>query len=372
MMNLAVPLFALSLNASSTEIGMIRGMMGIGDFLVVLIAGILVDYFGTRAMYITACISSALCILAISQSFSPLMLLILMVFYGIVRSFRTTALNADFFKHMHTIGITYSGWYRGSTTFGIAFIGPTLGGIVIAYLAYTEYFIFTSMFLLIPLLTMYFLHTNGSDTNDLMVMSKPGSIIDSIKYYPVILKNRIFLLVSSAECCSGSFYNVFITFITVLVVHVLGQPPGIAALLISLRGLSQVFVMVFCGNLLYKNHNQLIIISFLMLIVSVILLGVTQEIFILGIATTINGAFSGLISLIKFTDIGSINGEKGKIAGLSTFTGCFGSILGPLFGGIIADIYGIQNMFLAFIPLFLLITIIFLKEEWQVQKEKSC
>ena len=63
------------------------------------------------------------------------------------------------------------------------------------------------------------------------------------------------------------------------------------------------------------------------------------------------GVFSGLMTLVTFTNIGSIEGEKGKIAGMFTFGGSFGTILGPIAGGILADIYDIQVMFLAFIPI---------------------
>jgi len=44
MMNFIIPVYALSLNATSTEIGLIKGISGIGDLLVVLPAGFLVDY----------------------------------------------------------------------------------------------------------------------------------------------------------------------------------------------------------------------------------------------------------------------------------------------------------------------------------------
>ena len=89
-----------------------------------------------------------------------------------------------------------------------------------------------------------------------------------------------------------------------------------------------------------------------MLIGGIVLLGVSSNVLVLGLASIIIGAFSGLLTLITFTNIGTIEGEKGKIAGMSSFAGCFGTILGPLFGGIIADIWGTQMMFLAFIPFF--------------------
>jgi MFS family permease len=362
MMNLIVPLFALSLDATSTEIGMIRGMMGIGDFLIVLPAGFLVDHFGSRKMYKVACVFGALTIIIISLSGSPWLLLLLMVVYGVARSFRTTALNADFFQHMNAIGIEKGGWFKGSTSLGIAFIGPLLGGIAAVYLGYSEYFLFTSLFLLVPLLVLYIGNANGIGAGEPVHLSGSGGFTASLPYYRQLLKNRVFVSATATDCFNTAFYNTFITFITVLVVHDFGLSPWIAAVLIALRGMAQVLVVLFCGRLLYGNHNRLYLGSFVMTILGILLLGLSSNLLVLGIATTIIGAFSGLMTLVTFTNIGSIDGEKGKIAGMFTFGGSFGTILGPIAGGILADIYNIQIMFLAFIPIFGIIAIYYFLE----------
>jgi len=83
MMNFIIPVYALSLNATSAEIGLIKGFTGIGDLLIVLPAGFLIDYFGSKKMYSVSCIFGSLIIISISFATNASFLLLIMLFYGI-------------------------------------------------------------------------------------------------------------------------------------------------------------------------------------------------------------------------------------------------------------------------------------------------
>ncbi len=78
----------------------------------------------------------------------------------------------------------------------------------------------------------------------------------------------------------------------------------------------------------------------------------SRDIFQISIASVVLGISSGLITLITFTQIGNIEGEKGKIAGIFSFGFAMGSIIGPTLGGMIGDFFSVQAIFLSFIPLF--------------------
>ncbi len=154
MMNFIIPVYALSLNATSTEIGMIKGFSGIGDILVVLVAGFIVDYLGSRKTYSVSCICSAVIIMLLSLAASPKILLLTMIFYGVARTFRTTSLSAAFFQNMNTIGVKKAGWYKGSMTIGSALLGPMIGGIAAVALSFNSYFLITGAILIIPLMVI--------------------------------------------------------------------------------------------------------------------------------------------------------------------------------------------------------------------------
>ena len=349
MVNFILPLFALSLDATTTEIGLIKGMMGVGDLLIVLPAGFLIDHFGSKKMYTLACIFGAFMIVVMSYASTPFMLLGIMVIYGISRSLRTTSLNASFFRNMTAIGIKKGGWFKGGMTIGAAFIGPLLGGIAILYLGFPGFFVFASAFLLVPLIIVYLVANGNNSTN---VPTGTNSLGDTFRYYRLLLKNRLLVSATMTECMNTAFFMTFSTFITVLIVKDFGLSPGIAAILISLRGAAQILVVFFCGRLLYGNHNHLYMFSYVMTILGLILFGTSSNLGILALAAILIGAFSGLMTTLTFTNVGSIEGEHGKIAGIFAIGTGFGAVFGPVYGGIIGDVFGVQDIFLAFIPLF--------------------
>ncbi len=349
MMNFIIPIYALSLNASSTEIGMIKGFSGIGDLLVVLPAGFIVDYLGSRKTYSVSCVCSAVIIMFLFLAATPKLLLLMMIFYGVARTFRTTSLSAAFFKDMNTMGARKAGWYKGSMTIGSSFIGPMIGGIAAIAISFNNYFILTGAFLLIPLMVVNARsnHRIGSYAKT-QNNSMNHSIIDSSNHYKSLTKNRILVGATVKDGLNTAFFMTFTAFITVFVIRDLGLSPGIAAALISIKGVSTLLVVFFGGAYLRRNNNRLYLFAYITTILSLLLLGIGTDTVQLGIASFINGVGTGIISLINFTEVGSIDGEKGKIAGFFSLGHGVGAIMGPTLGGIIGDVYGVQAIFLAF------------------------
>ena len=66
----------------------------------------------------------------------------------------------------------------------------------------------------------------------------------------------------------------------------------------------------------------------------------------------------GLINLVTSSRIGKMEGEKGKIVALFAASVGAGISLGPMLGGLVGQYLGTQNIFLTFIPLFLLLVIL--------------
>ena len=346
LMNLILPIYALSLNATSTEIGMIKGFSGLGDLLVVLPAGFIVDYLGSRKTYSVSCICSALIIISLSFAATPRLLIFMMLFYGIARTFRTTSLSAAFFKNMNAIGVEKAGWYKGSMTIGSSFIGPLIGGIAAIAISYEEYFILTGAFLLLPLMVVNARSNHGIGS---FVRSRNNGLIDASNHYRSLTKNRILVSATIKNGLNSGFFNTFSAFITVLVIKELGLSPGIAAAMLSIKGVATLFAVMFGGAYLQKNNNGLYLFAYVTTIFSLLLLGMGTDIVQLGAASLINGIGTGIISLITFSEVGSIDGEKGKIAGFFNLGNGIGSIIGPTVGGIIGDLYGVQAIFLTFV-----------------------
>lgn len=349
MVNFIIPIYGLYLHASSVEIGLIRGLSGIGDLLLVLPAGLLIDYFGSKKTYTVSCTIGAIMTVVLSLAGTPWMLIFMMIFYGMARSVRTTSLNASFFKYMNVIGAKKGGWYKGSMTIGSQFFGPLIGGALAVVISFTNYFMLTSMFLLVPLFIV------GGKGDDLMLKAseKEPELSGALKYYGLLLKNKVLLLATVTECVNSAFFTTFSTFITIMIIEDVGLAVAVAAMLISLRGVANIVVVFFCGRLLDLNNNYLYFISFVMTAIGLLFLGTSTQIPLLMLGAVIIGLSSGISTLITFTQVGGIDGEKGKIAGIFSFGQKIGTIAGPVLGGIIAELIGVHAIFLFFIPLFL-------------------
>ena len=359
MINFIIPLYALSLDATSTEIGLIRGMMGVGDLLIVLPAGFLVDHFGSRRMYSVSTCIGLVTILLLTLAKSPGMLLWMIVFYGIARTLRTTSLNASFFKNITVIGIKKGGWFKGAVIIGVSFLGPLISGVALLYMGYSDFFLFSCLFLLAPLAGLWlFARINGRDP--VPVPSYAPGIIETAGYYRRLVQNRLLVSATLTECMNSAFFITFTAFITIFIVKDLGLSAGVAAILISLRGGASILSLLFGWRFLYRDHTGLCLISFLMTIVGLIMIGISSDITIIAVASVILGTFSGLMTLVTFTDVGNIEGEKGKISSIFIIGSSAGGIIGPVLGGMIGDTFGIQAIFLAFIVPFLLIALFYL------------
>ncbi len=191
---------------------------------------------------------------------SPKLLLLAMVFYGMVGTFRSTSLSAAFFKNMKNIGARKAGWYEGSMTIGGSFIGPIIGGIVAVGMEFANYFAFTSIFLLAPLIVVFSSTSHRDDPPDKL---KNSSLFDASNHYKSLTKNGTLMSATIIQSLNTAFFITFTTFITVLVIRDLGLSPVIAAMLISLNGGARIFVLFFCGQLLRRNNNNLYLFSFI-------------------------------------------------------------------------------------------------------------
>jgi len=110
--------------------------------------------------------------------------------------------------------------------------------------------------------------------------------------------------------------------------------------------------MFFGGRFLRRNNRNLYLFSFIITIFSLLLLGMSKDISIFAIASVVQGIGSGVIAMLNITQVGNIDGEKGKIASIFSLGNSIGAIFGPTFGGVIGDAFGNQAIFLSFIPLF--------------------
>ena len=351
LMNLIIPIFALSLHATSTEIGLIRGVTGFGDLLIVLPAGILVDYFGTRKMYVISCTCGCIAILICALANSTTDLMLMMVLYGVTRNVRNTSLSAAFFKNMNQIGARKIGWYKGSMMVGSTFLGSALGGILATAISFAAFFTFTAAFMMAPLV-MVIARLFRKNVPKRPARQKKINIKGSLSYYKALLKNNMLVLATMSDSMNTALFMTFTTFITVMVVRDLAMSALVAAVLISIRGGSNMFVVFFCNGMIKEDNHKLFMYCTAGTAFGLLVLGLAKNVPMLAIGSLITGLCSGMMTLITFNQVGSVSGEKGKIVGFNSIGVTIGAIVGPIMGGVVGDAYGISAVFFSMIPLY--------------------
>jgi len=352
MLQMIVPLYALSINANTAQVGLIKGISGLGLMLLVLPCGFLIDHYGSRKLYVIGGVIFSITIFLLPFAVLPIFIMIIMLFQGFGNSLRFTSLNAAFFKNLKLIGKNKAGWYKGSMSIGLTFLGPLIGGYIVQLISYKNIFVYVGIVTLIPIILLISLsekHSTSTRINLIDIFK--GQTLD----FKLILNNKIIRQSILIESLSTATFSCFVTFIVVLIVKNYHLQSYYASWLIILEGGAFILTVFIAGNLLdkYKIH-KLYLGSFVLIIIGMTFAVLTNNIIFLGAGTVIMGFGLGMTNLITYSRIGEIEGEKGKISALFAACTGLGATLGPILGGFIGEIFGIQAIFLAFIPMFVL------------------
>lgn len=87
-MQLVVPIYAMSLQATTAQIGLIRGISGVGMLLLVIPAGFLVDHFGSKRLFLAGSLTGALLTFALTFTELPAAMILLMGLSGLFSSLK--------------------------------------------------------------------------------------------------------------------------------------------------------------------------------------------------------------------------------------------------------------------------------------------
>lgn len=349
---IAITLYAVKLEASTSQIGLIQGVQSVGILLTVLPMGLLVDYLGAKRLFIFGCSVGALIYLFLPLANTAHLLLICTLVLGLFMSFRFVSLSSVFLDYLQSIGNQKAGWFRASHSIGLTFFGPLLGGFLVKHAGYYWTFIAVSMVLVITVITAAFVLTGRKKDNNITVFSF-NHIFSDVKS---MLKNKEVVESSMAEGLAIATFFCFTTFIVVIALRIFHLPQEIAAIFISAEGLVFIVSLFSLGALLEKiGQKNFYLLGISMVLLSLFLLGIAKNPILLWPGSLFLGAGLGMLNLINVTRIGNTNTKKGKVAGVFALFTVTGMMLGPILGGFIGRVFGLQAIFLVLIPLFFIL-----------------
>lgn len=369
-MQLVVPLYAMSLQASTAQIGVIRGISGLGMLLLVIPAGFLVDHFGSKKLFLTGSFSGFLSTLALVLAKVPIAMIALMGLSGLFSSLKMTALNASFFRNLKNMGLEKAGWFKGSMSIGLTFLGPAFGAFLVSVAGFRTIFILLAALTLVPTALVFFFH---SETSHPGPMTELGGVISrQLREFRQLIGQRTLYLPLLTESLSTSCFATFSTFIVVITIQILHLKPSAASLLMTAEGGVFILTVFAAGPLITRmSQFQLYVLSVTVTSVGLAMVSFSTTFALLAFSSVVLGLGLGLINLVTSSRIGSMEGEKGKVVALFAASVGVGISLGPMIGGIVGQYLGTQNIFLTFIPLFLLLVVLAYRTDVQSAKESG-
>lgn len=354
--SIALPLYVVSLGAGVGQVGLVKGMSGIGALLMVLPSGLLIDNYGTKRLYILGSIISAVTTVILVVFSSPIIIIFAMFIQGFSNSLRFTSLNALFFSRLSEIGINKSGWYRGSLSIGLTFIGPFAGGLFTKFFSYHTIFFITAIITLLPCVLVVLVDNKKNEAVQIKRKLREAFLISEWKEFFWLLQQKEIRNTLMMEGISTACFSTFASFIIVYAVNSMGVDSQIASNYIIIEGTAYILAVFTLGGLQLKYQKRtLYLASSLVMSLGLLLIGVTSKSDVILIGIVLLGAGTGLLNILTFSNLGSINAKKGKVSSALSACTSLGVSFGPMISGGIGELFDYNAIFLSYIPLLLII-----------------
>jgi predicted MFS family arabinose efflux permease len=265
--------------------------------------------------------------------------------------FRVVAMNGAFLHRLSEFGPSKAGWYRGAQTTGVSLLGPLLGTFLIAHTSYEVAFVVLGLqFAVMAAYGRVFLP--DMDDAGTAETTAPSRFFHELRELLRIVAIRESCIV---ELISSSLTALFTTFIIVLAVKVTHLPQEQAVSLVLVQGIASVVSLFLLGKTLSRlSARAAHYASFVASAAGIALFGIASSFVILILGTILISAGTALIHLARMNQLSRVAVSKSKLAGLYNLVGMAGALVGATLGGVIAEHFGLQVMFVVWIPVLLL------------------
>ncbi|NTV01556.1 MAG: MFS transporter [Chlorobiaceae bacterium] len=355
MGQIATTLFAVNLQATTSQIGFIGGVQGIGMLFTVLPVGMLVDHLGPRSVFLFGAASSALLYLLFPFVVTTSTVLCAYVAtIGFFMAFRFIPITSVFLELLKNAGQDKAGWQRGAHSFGFVFLGPLVGaaisrqwGIPVAF-----YVISATCVCLLLAAILIFPESNTSRVEQ----PSNASFRERISDIRTLFRDEEVLEASIAEALAMGTFSCFNSFVVVTAIRVFHFATESASMLVSLEGFVYIGALLLLWRLLSSLGQRRFYLAGILAVVSGLAsLSVhSHPAYLVGGAALI-GLGLGMFNLVNVTRLSRASSGKGKTAGIFALFTMSGSIIGPVLGGLAGQWAGIWAVFPVFIPLYLLL-----------------
>jgi ABC-type nitrate/sulfonate/bicarbonate transport system permease component/predicted MFS family arabinose efflux permease len=345
MIKAATPLFALSLGASTAQIGLIAGSQPLGMALVSIPIGLAVGWFGARRLFILGSLAGGLIYVLVPFAHTPFALLAATAAASVFMPMRFVSIHSDYFHHLATTGPAQAGWLRGSQLLGAFVIGPVAGGLLVERVDFLgAYWLIGLSFLLTVFVAQFVLSGKAEARRRRHASGKP--LLQQLR---IIFTHREIVETSLIELVANAGLLFYAVFIVVLAVGQFHCSKAEAAVLLATQGVSYIAALFLLGGWLERLGREVFyLLSFGTAILAFLTLGTATGSPQLWVGAILLGFGLGLVGIANVVRQAAISTElgRGNVAGASNLAGPLGAVAATLGGGALSQHIGVHGVFL--------------------------
>lgn len=343
------PTYALSLGATTEQMGLIQAGLGVGLVVMAVPAGLLVDRYGSRLLYAVCGFIMPAIYVAMAQLRTPSALIWAATTVSAVATLNMVATNAAFYRHLDGMGKEKTGWYKGSLAVGLSLTGPVGGGVLINVIGYTPTFYALTLTWIIPAaLALIALKSRPRPP----VVSAP--IIHAlIEKGRRVAASKALLSASLIEGVGVAALMVFTSFIAELTIRHLGGTPQDVGIVLGLEGLGYAGLLFLGGPLVALLSRKVLLLSgFALSGLGYTLFGLAKVSVPVFAGSLLLGLGLGMLGISCIATLADVEIDKGSVAGAHGLSMGLFSAAGPLAAGYLGKAWGLGAMFWSVAALF--------------------
>ena len=338
-------LLGIQLQVSNLQLATISSAETFAMAIGTLPAGYILSRGNPKVLYATVSLllSAIFCVLPWLPDWQWVAIIMFLV--GLCISLRVVATSTVFLVRLPEIGQSKAGWYKGTLTLGIQFLGPLIGNTAIAQMGLQAgFWVSSALFAVLAVLGWSVLpDTTG---NPRTVAVGTASSLRSLLALPVVRVSYVFEALASFTASSVGVFSI------VLALRVLHWPREHAVWLMAVQGLSYVAVLFGLGKIVLRSvwRDRYYAGAHIVVLLALLTLAWMPWSLAYVLASVGLGCGLGVNNLVNMDRISRAPADKAKISAHLTLLGMAGGSLGALSVGHLSDRMGLQ-------PVFLLLTI---------------
>jgi ABC-type nitrate/sulfonate/bicarbonate transport system permease component len=362
MAKLITTLYALEQGATAAQVGVISAMESLGMALLTLPAGFLIARFGARIVYGLASIGPLLLNLLIPLTSAWYWIALTQLLIGLCIPFRVVSMNSAFLGELQRIGVAKAGWYRAALLVGMGLCGPFAANALSGTLGYGWSFaLVAASFGGMALFAQTFLPDeaagsagNGGSDGGRASAAAPGALreIRAMLSSVAIAESCLVEFVASAARASYAAFTV------VIALQVLKLSQAQAVQLLMIDGVAAVAALLGLGYLVRgvpvaRQYAASVALS----VTGLAVLAYADGFAWFALGDVLLGVGASLIHLVNMEQLSRHPAAKSKISSLFNTASMAGSFGGAMLGSALSAWIGLQQVFLAWIPVVLLVAL---------------